>query len=160
MYASGRSLYVLARCLPNDLDFTMGMHDARILRECSFARYVFFCKTHLLDAARALDATVVNNGNNIRYRKPITVFQTFRIHSRLVFWDKISFYIEQKIIRTLDEFVVAINFTRQTVIGSSPQELIDLLYGHVVSPTAPNEIVAWIECTKICSRQLKMAGYR
>lgn len=144
-------------CLTTDLDFMLHMNNARYLRECDFGRFLFWGRSHLLVALRKLKADITNRANNIRYRRSIEFLQPFRIHTKLLYWDERSFYLEQKIVRTSDNFICAINYTCQTITTTDvkPQQVLDELYGHVECPTAPPEIAAWIQATELSSQALR-----
>ncbi|KAK7485604.1 hypothetical protein BaRGS_00023179 [Batillaria attramentaria] len=144
-------------CLTTDLDFMLHMNNGRYLRECDFARFNFWFRSHLYAALGRLHASITNKANNIRYRRSIEFLQRFHTHTKLVYWDKRNFYLEQKMIRTSDNFICAVNYTCQTVSPASvkPQDVLDSLYGHVDCPPAPPEIAAWIQSTELSSQALR-----
>lgn len=72
---------------------------------------------------------------------------------QLVYWDDKSFYLEQRIIRSSDNFLMAVNYSCQTVLNAvKPQTVLETLHGQVECPTPPADIEAWIHFINL-SRQ-------
>ncbi|KAK7096758.1 hypothetical protein V1264_003824 [Littorina saxatilis] len=143
-------------CLPMDLDCNRHMNNSRYLRECDFARFQFFLESHLFDVVKKLGGSIVNRGNNIRYRRSILPLDVYKIQTKLLFWDQKNFYIEQQMIRRSDDFVCAVSYVSLAVISKdksiSPQQVIDSMYGKIEDPEAPPEIAAWIKSTEHSSQ--------
>lgn len=143
-------------CTTNDLDFMMHMNNARYLREMDFNRLWYFGSTGLFKETKKLNGTVVQSACTIRYRKPITFMQMFKIECKPLYWDDRSMYLEQRVITIHDGFIRAIAISKQTVIGVTTHEIMKATTGcELRSPIPPPELVRWIECNELSSNKLR-----
>lgn len=100
------------------------MNNARYLRELDFARVDFYERTHLYRAIVAHGGAVVQGASTIRYRRFIRPFRTYRITSRIVYWDEQSIYMEHQFVSPRDGFVHCVALCRQRVIDCSAANVI------------------------------------
>ncbi|XP_029840113.2 protein THEM6-like isoform X1 [Ixodes scapularis] len=105
---------------PSDMDHLWHMNNAKYPRAFEYARAVFGLKSELLITARQLGTTMVMTSQMIRYRKPLTVFQWYRITTKVVFIEGRDIYVEQQLATTSDNFVhgtcmVKLTMTKGTV---------------------------------------------
>ncbi|XP_023930435.1 protein THEM6-like [Lingula anatina] len=143
-------------CSTTDLDLQIHMNNARYLRECDFARFKFWCQCGMPRASREQNAKILLGGATIRYRRPLQLFDTFRIKSKILWWDEKAFILEQKIERTQDDFVCAIMLAKQSVVNSTPEKLLREIVGEEIQrPECPPDVQKWIECNEISSRNLR-----
>lgn len=109
------------------------MNNARYLRELDFARVDFYERTHLYRGIVARGGAVVQGASTIRYRRFIRPFRTYRITSRIVYWDEQSIYMEHQFVSPRDGFVHCVALCRQRVIDCSAADVIGtLLQQHVI----------------------------
>ncbi|XP_070196737.1 protein THEM6-like [Littorina saxatilis] len=150
------------RCMTTDMQKRQSSINcsASFLRECDFAFRVFTKNYGLNDALRHLGASLVNSSNNTKFRKSLSLLQSYTVSTRVVWWDNYSFYVEQKLVRDHDKVVCAVNFSRHTVEGASPQDLLDVLPFCSCQPEMPPpEIASWMVCINVVNRELQLAGH-
>ncbi|KAL1416676.1 hypothetical protein MTO96_027621 [Rhipicephalus appendiculatus] len=70
------------RCSLSDLDHMMHMNNVKYLRAFEFGRAAFGLKNRLWHKARDLRAHLLISAQVVRYRRPVTLFQAFEIHSK------------------------------------------------------------------------------
>lgn len=107
-------------CLTTDLDTLLyHMNNARYLREIDFARVDFYERTHLYRTIVAHGGAVVQGASTIRYRRFIRPFRTYRIQSRIIYWDEQSIFMEHRFVSPRDGFVHCVALCRQRLIDCS-----------------------------------------
>lgn len=84
------------RVLPNDLDAFGHMNNGRYLTLMDLGRLAMMERTGLLKAARRNDWLPLVRGIEIEYVKPLFLWQRFRLHTRLISWDRKWVYLEQR----------------------------------------------------------------
>ncbi len=84
------------RVLPNDLDAFGHMNNGRYLTLMDLGRLAMMERTGLLKAARRNDWLPLVRGIEIEYFKPLLVWRRFRLHTRLISWDRKWVYLEQR----------------------------------------------------------------
>lgn len=141
--------------LPSDIDILMHMNNAKYLREFDLSRTIIFASNGYLGAIRKNGGFSVVNAGNIRYRRPMKLFQRYIIETKTVGWDDNTFYVEQRM-KTSDGFVTAILFTKHAVRGTSLRKIIKEIHGEEIpSPELSPEMKAWINSIEISSKKLR-----
>lgn len=123
---------VKGRVTSNDIDMCH-MNNARYLRECDFARFSLYTRNGVFKALRALKASMVVGASTIRYRRALCIGEGYELRSRVVTWDDKSFFLEQRFVSTKDGLVCAVMYCKQTVIRSSPAQIMQHLCKRKVS---------------------------
>ncbi|KAJ3595349.1 hypothetical protein NHX12_004653 [Muraenolepis orangiensis] len=143
------------RVLPRDID--MGhMNNARFLRECDFARYSLYMRNGVFKALRALGANIVMGASTIRYRRALCIGEGFELRSRVVTWDEKSFFLEQRFVSTKDGLVCAVMYCKQSVIRSSPDNIMQHLCKRKVEcPEFPDDLQHWVNFISANSQALR-----
>ncbi|KAJ8951763.1 hypothetical protein NQ318_012614 [Aromia moschata] len=96
-------------CTSQDLDiFFKHMNNARYVRDLDFARFHFYERTGLYDEITKAKGHVLQTASNIRYRRTIPLFNTYKVTTKIVYWEEKTMYIEQQFITLSDGFIRAI----------------------------------------------------
>lgn len=144
------------RVLPSDLDLLLHMNNARYGREADVARAVHLARCGVLDALRELGASAVLAATCARYRRSLRLFEAFEVRTRLLAWDERAFYLEARFVRARDGFVCALLRSRQHVLGTTPERIVQhLCKRKVESPELPPDLKHWIAYNETSSQQLR-----
>lgn len=114
------------RVTTRDIDMCH-MNNARYLRECDFARFSLYMRNGVFKALRALKASMVVGATTIRYRRALCIGEGYDLRSRIVTWDEKAFFLEQRFVSAKDGLVCAVMYCKQSVIGSSPDQIMQHL---------------------------------
>ncbi len=105
------------RVLPNDLDINMHMNNGRYLTICDLSRVDVFIRT-------GLARTMLNEGwipvisvHTMQYKKPLKLFQKYKVTMKIVDWDDKSFQMEHHF--TVGDRVVATGTSVGCVLSKS-----------------------------------------
>lgn len=144
------------RCSLCDLDHMMHMNNVKYLRAFEFGRAAFGLKNRLWQKAKKLKAHLLISAQVVRYRRPVTLFQAFEIHSKIVYWEDRDVYIEQQLITVGDNFVRAVCMVKMTLVDGA---LNDLLTSLDVDPTSkptpvPRDIQLFMDYNRASSAKL------
>ncbi len=91
----GNSLSRLSlRVLPNDLDINFHMNNGRYLTICDLNRVDLFIRTGLLKAMFRRNWIPVIAEHTMTYKKPLGLFQRFRVELEVTHWDEKYFYMK------------------------------------------------------------------
>ncbi|XP_022901735.1 protein THEM6-like [Onthophagus taurus] len=145
-------------CTTNDLDTVFRhMNNARFLREMDFARILFYSRIGVTRIVRNVGGDVLQTACNVRYRRPIPLFTSFKITTKIIYWDEQSFYLEHQMINLRDGFVLAVCMSQQKfLVVNARQVLRELLKeNEPKSPNPPEELLAWLESIRISSDKLR-----
>lgn len=132
------------------------MNNARYLRECDFARFSLYMRNGVFKALRHLRGTMVVGATTIRYRRALCIGEGFELRSRIVTWDDKAFYLEQRFVSTKDGLVCAVMYCKQTLIRTSPDQILQHLCKRKVRSkcTHIGDIVkhlkAWTQLMYLC----------
>ena len=141
--------------LPSDIDIYMHMNNAKYLREFDLSRMNMMVSNGCWEVFQKNGAFILVNAGNIRYRRPMKLFQRYTIETQLVGWDDSTLYAEQRM-KTSDGFVTAILFSKHAIRGISVGEIMKELYGEVIpSPELSPEMKAWLSSVEISSKKLR-----
>ncbi len=81
------------------------------------------------------------------------------MYFQVVGWDEKAFYVEQKFVRTKDNFICAIVYVKQNFIGMAPRDILKhLKFRDIEGPELPEEVKKWIECNEISSANLRKSS--
>lgn len=86
------------KVLPNDLDFNMHMNNGRYLTVMDLGRFDLVLRAGLLQIMMKQKSVPILGSATIRYRLPLTPFQSYELHTRIVSWDNKWAYMEQRFI--------------------------------------------------------------
>ncbi|CAN7943328.1 unnamed protein product [Ixodes hexagonus] len=112
---------------PSDIDHMGHMNNARYIRAFEYARAAFGLRSKLWSTARKLQASILIASQVVRYRKPIGVFQRYRITTRVVFFQGKDLYVEQQLLTTCDNFVRATCVVKLTMTNGGVDDLFKAL---------------------------------
>lgn len=86
------------RVLPNDLDLHRHMNNGRYLSIMDLGRADLMLRTGIFTLVYKNRWTPVVGTVHMRYRRPLKLFQSFELQTRIVYWDDKWVFIEQRII--------------------------------------------------------------
>lgn len=142
--------------LPSDLDHMFHMNNARYQREMDFGRIGLAVERGMVDVLRTVGGFMVLNAASIRYRRSLHVFERFTLSTRVLCWSEDTVYLEQRMIRSKDNFLATILYAKMVVRGVTADQLMERLVGRsVASPRPPPEIENWSESIRHSSEGLK-----
>ncbi len=142
--------------LPSDLDFNLHMNNSRYTRECDFARMAVWFRSGMFKVVFKLNAKVVVSAITIRYRRSLTLFQSYHVTARLLCWDDDALYFEQSLVMA-DGFIAAIVLVKMAVRGTTPTDLVTAMFKgkRQVSRQPSLELVKWKESIALSSMKLR-----
>ncbi|KAM9197965.1 protein THEM6 [Trichechus inunguis] len=144
------------RVLPSDLDLLLHMNNARYLREADVAGAAHLTRCGVLGALRALGARAVLAASCARYRRSLRLLEPFEVRTRLLGWDDRAFYLEARFVSLRDGFVCAQVRSRQHVLGTSPERVVQhLCKRRVEPPELPEDLQHWIAYNEASSQLLR-----
>lgn len=76
------------RVLPNDLDINMHMNNGRYLTICDLSRVDMFIRTGLAKTMQQNGWIPVIAEHTMKYKKPLKLFQKYRVTMEIVSWDE------------------------------------------------------------------------
>lgn len=137
---------ICLRVLPNDLDLHAHMNNGRYLSIMDLGRLDLMARTGLGRVALERRWIPLVAWASIRYRRPLKVFQSFVLRTRIVYWDSKWFYIEQRFERNGQLVAAAriMGLLRGKGGNITPQQALQML-GHeqLAAPAAPVDIDQW-----------------
>jgi len=145
-------------CTTQDIDiFFKHMNNARYVRDLDFARFHFYDRTGLYEEITKAKGHVLQTASNIRYRRTIPLFNTYKITTKIVTWDEKTLFIEQQFVTLSDGFIRAVVLSKQSTIGLNVPEIMAKLTGKDVSyrPTPPPELEDWLQSIEKSSARLR-----
>lgn len=144
------------RVFPSDLDLLFHMNNARYLREADMARVAHMTRCGVLGALRELRANAVLAASCVRYRRSLHLFEPFEVRTRLLGWDDRAFYLEARFVSLRDGFLCALLRSRQHVLGTSPERIVQhLCKRRVEPPELPEDVKHWIAYNEASSQLLR-----
>lgn len=81
---------------PGDLDIYAHMNNGRYLTVMDLGRFDFILRSGLGSMARRMKWNPLVASAVVRYRRPLFLFQRYRLVTRVVSWDERWIYIEQR----------------------------------------------------------------
>jgi acyl-CoA thioesterase FadM len=133
------------RCWPNDLDTNFHMNNGRYMTLLDLGRLDLLLRTGAAAPAFKRKWYPVLAAVQMRFRKPLNLFQKFEIRTRIVTWDAKFVYLEQKIMR--EGNLVTHAWLKGAFVGPKGTvpmaELVELLGHKEPPPPLPEEMQAW-----------------
>ncbi len=143
--------------LPSDLDIFVHMNNSKYFKEFDLARIQMAAEIGFLEVLKKHGGIFVVGAGNIRYKKPMKLFQTYKIRTRIVSWDERAFYVEQEIVA--GSKVTAAMETKIAMKGITTDIFIQEFCGDLLpSPDATDEIESWKETLDVSSGKLSNGG--
>jgi len=133
--------------LPNDLDIYGHMNNGRYLTVMDLGRFDFILRSGLGRLAREKAWNPLVASAVIRYRRPLFLFQNYRLVTRVTGWDTRWIYIEQRFER--DGHLLAVGLIKGLFYGKSGRvsthEVLNVLSPGICSPDIPKVVSSWRE---------------
>jgi acyl-CoA thioesterase FadM len=147
------------RVLPTDLDLNFHMNNGRYLTIMDIGRTDFVVRSglHKLIVKEKLGAVAA--AVNITFLKPLGPLSKYQLHSRVIDWDDMWFYIEQQFVQ--DNMIKTNAIVKVTFLkGNKKLAPIDIISrlpaGKVEKPEAPQYLKELIEGEKHLLHALKL----
>lgn len=135
------------RVWPHDIDAFGHMNNGRYLQIMDVARLRWLLRTGTIAAIRQNGWRVSLGGNITRYRRPLNLFSSYTVHSRLLCWDRRWFYLEH-VFRDAAGRTVATGMSRAAFRCNggwvTTAEVMAEVDPGVQSPTIPAHISQWM----------------
>lgn len=135
------------RCWPNDLDTNLHMNNGRYMTLMDLGRLDLLLRIGAAGPAFRRRYYPVLAAIQMRYRRPLNLFQTFEIRSRIVTWDAKWVYLEQRILRKGN--LVTHALLKGAFVGSAGTvpmaEMVGLLGYQGPPPALPEEFREWLK---------------
>ena len=126
------------RVLPNDLDANLHMNNGRFLTLMDIGRSDFTMRVGLHKAMLREKWGAVATAINVVYLRPLKVFDQYELRTKLLSWDDMWFYMEQRFVK--DGMIVASAVVKATFVKGNkriaPQQVIEKTVPHI--PQAPD----------------------
>ena len=114
-----------ARVGLRDLDLMVHMNNSRYLREADFARHGLLVESGIWEKAWKGKTPLVTGAQTIRYRRELSPFQKYEVHTKVVGWDERAIFLEQLFVAKSKkpnkdgkfQDVHAVMFVREAVAG-------------------------------------------
>jgi len=148
------------RVLPNDLDALLHVNNGVYLTMMDLGRTDLIMRAGAFSKLRKQGWYPVLAAETIRFKRSLTLFQSFFIRTRVVGWDERSFYLEQQFIargKLVARAVVDARFlSKDKACGQvTPAELLLFLDMEQASPELPAWVATWIESNREMSMEIQ-----
>jgi acyl-CoA thioesterase FadM len=144
--ADGESV-IRIRVWPHDLDLWGHVNGGRYLTLSDLGRLDFSVRTGLFKIVRRQHWTMPIATAGLQFLRPLRLFQTCELHTRVVGWDDKWWYLETRFVRK--DQAVATVVTKAVVRGSdgtiAPKILFELLGVDLEPFPVPDHIRRWVE---------------
>lgn len=104
-------------CWPWHLDYMLHMNNAKYYREMDHGRADYLSRTRLFEEIRKKGFSFAQNAAQMRFRRSLNPFQPFKLQTKLVYFDSRAFYLEQRFVSMKDNFIHAVAYNKNTMIG-------------------------------------------
>lgn len=141
--------------LPNDLDTNIHMNNGRYLTIMDLGRLDMILRSGLYRMMLREKAVPILSSATIRYRLPLDPFQSYRLESKIIWWDQKWAYIEQRFIIKDGEkagAVAAISLVKGNFYSKKdlkvlpvPDVMGAIHQDHIDAPECPKHLKEWIE---------------
>ncbi len=84
------------RVMPADLDVNRHMNNGRYLQLMDLGRFDYIIRAGVFRELRRKRWMPLVGSETIRFRRSLPLFRTYRLHTRLVYWDDKWFFFEQR----------------------------------------------------------------
>ena len=115
---------------PLDLDILFHMNNGVYLSLMDLGRTDLTIRSGFFKILQKHSIYPVLGSEIIRFRKSLKLFQSFQIHTDLIYWDEKYFYLQQRFFSKDELYASAIvkaRFLRRSGGGVDPQEIFNLL---------------------------------
>lgn len=102
------------------------MNNARYLREVDLARIDFYIRSRLYEVVRSQKGQILLGAANVRFRRYIGLFQTFKLSTKIIFWNEESIFIEHKFIGK-NGFIHCTLLCQQRLVNCSGEAVMEIL---------------------------------
>jgi acyl-CoA thioesterase FadM len=145
------------RVWPNDLDTNFHMNNGRYLTLMDLGRLDLLLRNGSVPIVLRNKWYPVLAGTQIRFRRPLNLFQKFEIRTRIVTWDSKWVYLEQKILRRGDLVLQA--YLKGVFVGKGGSVPITALLERLgvteAPPSMPDSLAAWLESEGKMNREAR-----
>jgi acyl-CoA thioesterase FadM len=146
------------RVWPNDLDTNFHMNNGRYMTLMDLGRLDLLLRNGSIRHVLREKWYPVLAGCEIRFRRPLNLFQRFEIRTRIVAWDAKWVYMEQRILRNGDMALHA--YLKGVFVakkgGSIPiTRLLGLMGISQASPPMSEGLAAWIDAEAKAIRETR-----
>lgn len=144
------------RVLPNDLDVFRHMTNSRYLAFCDLARLDLMVRGGYWQEINRRRWFPVVTAQTITYRRSLTLWQKFRVHTKVLGFDDKHAYLEQTFLGRGDETsaraVIQIRFLKRSGGSVLKEELLDAAGGGPVELELPVWVKEWAESVRIAPK--------
>ena len=141
------------RVWPSDLDVFNHMNNGTFLSLLDLGRLDLMLRSGTWQAMKKNNWYPVIVASTITYRKSLRPWQTFDLETKIIGWDDISYFIEQRFVVGEEIYAKAIlrgRFLAKPRGILTPQEAIDACGGWPgLRPTLPEWVKDWAETTAL-----------
>jgi acyl-CoA thioesterase FadM len=145
------------RVWPNDLDTNMHMNNGRYLTLMDLGRLDLLLHNGAVPFVLRNKWYPVLAGSQIRFRRPLNLFQKFTIKTRIVAWDAKWVFLEQRILRRGELVLQA--WLKGVFVGPKGSvpitELLVLIGVREPPPPMPEALRAWLDAEEMMIRSEK-----
>ena len=92
------------------------MNSAAYLRHAELARVDYFLRSNLRRELKQKGFRIAFVALNIRYRRELRLFRSYRIETRPIFWDELQLIMEQRFVDPNTEFVHTIIYGKYVLV--------------------------------------------
>lgn len=136
------------RVLPTDLDTNLHLNNGRFLTLMDLGCVDLLVRLGVVREMRRRRWGGVVASAAVRFRRPLTLFQRFHLHTRLLCWDDRWFYMEHRLVRGGETAAVALVKARFMAADGrrlAPAEVVAATEHAMLSPPMPAGVRAWVE---------------
>lgn len=148
------------RVWPNDLDTNLHMNNGRYMTLLDLGRLDLLLRVGLARKTFRREWNPVLSAVQLRFRKPLNLFQKFRIRTRIVTWDEKFVYLEQRIMK--GDRLVTHAYLKGAFLGprgTVPMAEVVALIGPVPEPPPlPPAFAEWLRAEGAMARALREEG--
>jgi len=148
------------RVWPNDLDTNGHMNNGRYLTLLDLGRFDLLLRIGAAGPALKKKWYPVLGACQVRFRKPLNLWQTFEMTTRIAGWDEKWVYLEQRMTRqgkpVMHAYLkgVFVGFGKSVAIT----ELLKLMGNEQPSPPLPPAFTAWLAAERLMAEGDRAVG--
>ena len=135
------------RVWPTDLDIFLHMNNGKFFTLMDTARYDHFKRSGTWQKLVKLGWYPVVVSETITFRKSLQPWQVFAIETKIIGWDDMGYYIEQRFVvghEVYTKAIVRVRFLKKTRGILTPLEVNEAMGGWVgIVPVVPAWILEW-----------------
>jgi acyl-CoA thioesterase FadM len=148
------------RVWPGDLDTNLHMNNGRYMTLLDLGRLDMLLRVGLARRTFRRKWYPVLAAVQLRYRKPLNLFQEFEIRTRIVTWDDRFVYLEQRIVR--EGRLMTHGYLKGAFVGprgTVPMgEVVALLGSAPEPPPLPAAFAAWVRAEGAMAEAVRERG--